>query len=75
MTDITIPPEALEAAARAICEADFNLPHDAPDFHVYARAACLAMLEAWPGMQKIYRSEDEKLFSIILPLPEKETSA
>ena len=47
MTDITIPPKALEAAEKAILKewTDMNSGADA------ARAACLAMLKAWPGMQ------------------------
>lgn len=51
MTDITIPPEALEAAARA--HAKMNEGHDEWWFlHVdKVRASCLAMLNAWPGMQ------------------------
>ena len=50
MTDITIPPEALEAAARA--HAKMNEGHDEWwVLHVdKVRAACLAMLNAWPGM-------------------------
>ena len=69
MTDITIPPEALEAAEKAILKewTDMNSGADA------ARAACLAMLKAWPGVERIYRSEDEKLFTIILPLNTENT--
>ena len=59
MTDITIPPEALEAAARAIAQNDgcpldlFPVCHNeyvGCDCRNEARAACLAMLRAWPGM-------------------------
>ena len=53
MTTITIPPEALEAAARALA-ADAKLNwDDIPQTHNIlrseARAAFLAMLNAWPG--------------------------
>jgi hypothetical protein len=46
MTDVTIPRAALEAGAHAYRTVQ-------PDrTHLHAiRAACLAMLEAWPGMQ------------------------
>lgn len=79
MTDITIPPEALEAAAREICIGMGSNPDalscDGSGRLVWmcwkaeARAACLAMLKAWPGMEwKLYwRSLDE----IILPLPQE----
>ncbi|MCF8472907.1 MAG: hypothetical protein K9G27_08970 [Sphingomonadaceae bacterium] len=70
LTDITIPPEALEAARTAFANA--GTADDAVD---PIRTACLAMLEAWPGMERIYRSEDGKLFTIIFPLPQKETRA
>ena len=68
MTDITIPPEAL-AAMRA------KLP---PFFSENtARAACLAMLKAWPGVEydlgalvtDAYRDPGK----IILPLPTEKT--
>lgn len=56
--DITIPPEALEAAARAALSAImFEVEPDAranqltnDEYRSIARAACLAMLRAWPGM-------------------------
>ena len=70
MTDITIPPEAVEAAARALCK-DARLfwpdltkaEHDI--MRGEARAACLAMLKAWPGMGTIIIGINEG--SIILP--------
>ena len=65
MTDITIPFEALEAAAKVMWKTD-----DPSQWELgMARAACLAMLAAWPGMEwKLYwRSLDE----IILPLPKE----
>ena len=30
-----------------------------------------AAINAWPGAERIYRSEDEKLFTIILSLPQE----
>lgn len=82
MTDITIPPEALEAAAKELYEVhpytdedDDVIPWE--ELHMidkeehldFARSACLAMLKAWPGMEiKLYwRSPDE-----IIPPPHGE---
>ena len=83
MTDITIPQEALEAAAREICIGMGSNPDalscDGSGRLVWmcwkaeARAACLAMLKAWPGMDHdqgalvtdTYRDPGK----IILPLP------
>jgi hypothetical protein len=61
MTDITIPPEALEAAARAVvCAIMFEVEPDAranqltnDEYRTIARAACLAMLKAWPKAKEI----------------------
>ena len=39
------------------------------------RAAIAAALNAWPEVERIYRSEDEKLFTILLPLPHKDGDA
>jgi hypothetical protein len=63
MTDITIPPEALDAAAKAAYLdhvvrssggywPDWDqLDHSVRDgYRSEARAACLAMLKNWPGM-------------------------
>lgn len=61
MTDITIPPAALKAAENACFEAWHN-DRDA------VLAACLAMLKAWPGMQReAYANGEEGIF---LPLTE-----
>lgn len=62
--DITIPPEALEAAARAVHNIDRKIagedqwpawedisPTDQRRRLHRARAACLAMLKNWPGMK------------------------
>ena len=66
MTDITIPPEALEAAAKAMWKTN-----DPSQWELgMARAACLAMLKAWPGMDtgpNIYGRQDA---IIHLPLTE-----
>lgn len=51
--DISIPKEALEAARVAMKEAVGAECLDATEERAYrlmARAACLAMLRAWPGM-------------------------
>ena len=37
-----------------------------------AKGAIAAALNAWPEVERIYRSEDEKLFTILLPLPQKD---
>jgi hypothetical protein len=67
MDNITIPPEAFEAAAIEMAPAPWSMyTEDAQEhFRRKARAACLAMLSAWPGMSTrtgIYTD-------IILPLP------
>ena len=81
MTDITIPPEALEAAARKIAAIKMNLSNNGerlpddlwqqclPD----ARAACLAMLRNWPGMKRSRLGSDGDL-RIILPLTQEKTN-
>lgn len=74
MTDITIPPEAIEAAKKIACQMYSTGRH--PD--QIARAACLAMLKAWPGMEhdpgalvaETYRDPGK----IILPLPQENTN-
>lgn len=93
MTDITIPPEALEAAAKDLYEAwcrvhgvaDTALPWEDIDNEerdacfAEARAACLAMLKAWPGIKEEHRPNitfDGKPITvsyIILPLTEKQS--
>lgn len=69
MTDITIPTEALEAAAIEMAPAPWSMYTDAAKEHFRrkARAACLAMLNAWPGM---WTSASVGNGSIILPLTE-----
>ena len=50
MTDITIPPEALEAAATALHDTAGTADWDSM-WDEMARAACIAMLQSWPGMK------------------------
>ena len=77
MTSIIIPPAALEAGAVALLEqldaiADEDglvrereelTPEEQELFRRVARAACLAMIEAWPGMHFIGN------IGVHLPLP------
>ena len=81
-----IPDEALEAGARALARYNCEKWDNDPDrwsayFTDEARAACLAMIEAWPGM------EQDQLFHgftdgthyfqprLILPLPTENPDA
>jgi len=69
---IKIPDEVVEAAARGLarynCEQwDSDPERFWPHFADQARAACLAMLEAWPGMQRRFHIEQ----ALILPLPQE----
>ena len=67
MADITIPPAALEAGARAIEKSlkTARITLESEDgYKPEARAAFLAMIGAWPGMQ-------HDNYAIILPLTEK----
>jgi hypothetical protein len=77
MTDITIPPEALEKAAfeaavaiHRVVEADVRA-NDLTEEEVteIARAACLAMLEAWPEM--VVCTYPVRTGRIILPLTQE----
>ena len=79
MTDITISPEAIEAAAIELAPAPWSMyTEDAREhFRRKARAAIHAALKAWPGMQHdpgalvtdAYRDPGK----IILPLPTEKT--
>lgn len=88
MTDIHIPPEALEAGARAICarycfDADHLAPKlrldggidHVPYWKVYedtARAAFVAMMEAWPEAMFANFPEDDKVrVELILPITQE----
>ena len=76
---ITIPPAALEAGARAICETHCGPCRCYPDecgcvyFKAHARAAFLAMMGAWPGMETglFAKGERDNVLALILPLTEK----
>lgn len=88
MTDITIPPAALEAAAIDLHRSEWgadayswaDLESDTRDlFRNHARAACLAMIKAWPGMKHeldwdtwLGERHTPNRIAIILPLPQKE---
>lgn len=68
--NITIPAAATEAGALGMFRERYERDPVSPDDdrqmelgRMYARAACLAMLTAWPGM------EDEWPGMLILPLP------
>ena len=76
MTDITIPPAALEAGARAIAESlrTARLTTEAQDgYKPEARAAFLAILEAWPEMRISWLASDDG--AIVLPLPTEARAA
>ena len=88
MPDITIPPEALEAAARELAMAlVLAVDEDCracaltdDELTEVVSAACLAMLRAWPGMGPIRMDQPigewcDKLPAIILPLTQENTNA
>ena len=74
MSDIHIPPKALEAGAKALCKEarlfwpDLNdAEHDI--MRAEARAACLAMLRAWP--ERRFRYERNGTYPVVvLPFEE-----
>lgn len=75
MSEIRIPPAALEAGARTLCNKQrlfwHGLTTAAQDIiRAEARAAFLAMLEAWPGMDVERFMPDSGPYAIHLPLPE-----
>ena len=74
MTDITIPPAALEAGARAIEKSlkTARITLESEDgYKPEARAAFLAMLEAWPGKYVERFMPDSGPYTIHLPLPQE----
>ena len=87
MTDITIQPEALEAAAEDIYNHwQFSFTGKVPwvpggnslmqeKARDLARAACLALLRNWPGMHKWDTGQVWHHASIVLPLPTENSNA
>lgn len=78
MTDITIPPEAVEAAARAICETENGPCKCMPDecgctyWKAHATAALRAGIAAWPGATETAANKTRVYFdALILPLPQE----
>ena len=74
MTDVTIPAAALEAGARALARYNCEQWDNDPDrwrtyFTDEARAAFLAMIEAWPGMRISWLASNDG--AIVLPLPQE----
>ena len=82
MDNINIPPEAVEAAARAMCHNAYkHLPEmrdvdaytpDADYWLAQATAAIRAALAAWPGMEHMAGDEAFPFYYLILPLTEPE---
>ena len=75
MTDIIIPPAALEAGARTLCNEQrlfwHGLTTQAQDIiRGEARAVFIAMIEAWPGMRISWLALNDG--AIVLPLPPQE---
>ena len=69
---MNIPAAALEAGARALARYNCEQWDNDPDrwrayFTDEARAACLAMIEAWPGMRISWLASNDG--AIVLPLP------
>lgn len=68
MSDITIPPEAVEAARRAFTEAMLSVPQEDP-----IATALRAGIAAWPGAWTARSPAwDQRL---ILPLPQESSNA
>lgn len=76
--DITIPEEALEAAAKDLkllladlVDADTRATELTDEEHiVLANSACLAMLRAWPGMTSI-KWDGQLIIHLKTPLPQE----
>ena len=78
MSNITIPAAALEAGVRTLCHEQrlfwHGLSTDAQDIiRGEARAACLAMLAAWPEMRISWLASNDG--AIVLPLPTEARAA
>lgn len=74
--NITIPPEALEAGARAVALEnghDIDYYSDRLREHCFAqaRAAFTAMVKAWPGMETSAPDPWSAPDRLILPLPQE----
>ena len=77
MSKITIPPAALEAGARTLCNEQRifwrGLTTDAQDIiRGEARAVFIAMIEAWPGMRISWLALNDG--AIVLPLTQQGAS-
>lgn len=70
---ITIPPEAIEAAKSAYTAEIYRGNGTAREYHEAMRAACLAMLQNWPGLSHVYRDWDNTPL-VCLPLPTEKQS-
>ena len=78
MSSITIPAAALEAGARTLCNEQrlfwHGLRSEAQDIiRGEARAVCLAMLTAWPGMSQLAENDSasiREMAALVLPLRE-----
>lgn len=68
MSDITIPPVALEAVNRVL-DRYLGGGYTQSDVDTVARAACLAMLKSWPGAW-LEEEGDEGEWGMYLPLTE-----
>tara|TARA_R110000868_G_scaffold404384_1_gene682488 strand:- start:2377 stop:2628 length:252 start_codon:yes stop_codon:yes gene_type:complete len=78
MSEITIPPAALEAGVRTLCHEQrlfwHGLTTAAQDIiRAEARAAFLAILEAWPEMRISWLASNDG--AIVLPLPTEARAA
>jgi hypothetical protein len=79
MTDITIPPEAVDRAAQAICETENGPCKCMPDecgciyWKAHATAALRAGIAAWPGSEPLRRKNGQGK-GVFLPFPKEGTS-
>ena len=79
MSEIRIPPAALEAGARTLCNEQrlfwHGLRSEAQNIiRREARVAFIAMLEAWPGMSQLAENDSasiREMAALILPLPQE----
>ena len=74
MTDITIPPEAVQAAAYQVCKGagdDFVCKVMCDGCKDVARQALIDALHAWPGAMVEWHSRGP---AFILPLPQENTN-